>query len=248
MTRADKKREKRLAQIRRAAKKHREKVRAAKEAAKKAKRSGYTWRVRPQEPPEHQEPPAAPEPTPAATLPWSGAAPAAPEPEDPVWTRRVAKDKVRQNAAVAKALAEDADHLKRLLAAEDEVLDKTENRFIRSGDGTPETVIESDCRICGSKKSGNFKSNYCCSACLDTMTFPYHDGSFDDREPNIRARIAKLARRRATKLTVPCGVEGCEGKVPDPEGFQRTDETCDECMGVLYGDRAVLRGVLRMRF
>ncbi len=221
------------------------------EAAAKARASnGPRWRRpfdpspdgAPQIPQATEHPGTAPEtepPTPEATLP---AVPAAPELPEPEVDKDLARDRVRQEKAVAKALADDDDLLKRLLKAEDEVLAERDRGPIRSGDGDVREVT-SDCRICGAEGEGTFKSNYVCSSCIGSMSFPYHNGGFDDREANIRAMIAKLARLRATKLTVPCAE--CGDPVPDPDGLNRDDQLCDGCYRVLFGESRLDRRSMR---
>ena len=243
-TRAERDRAHVLALQRKRSKAYRKRLKEKATEATKGKRSGYTWRVRPQELPEPPAAVALPEPEPAPMLPWSGAAPPAPEPEEPDWARRVAKDKVRQEAAVKSALERDARLVEKMLAQMPE--GPPQGSVFDPADF--EDAPTCKCRICG-EGEGSFRNNYLCGACVDSMTFHI---TCDDRwaswEPTIKARISKLARYAATKLTVACGVEGCPNRVPDPEGLQRTDETCDECMRILVGDRAVLKGMLRNEF
>ncbi len=167
MKRTDVKRNKRLAQIRRANRTYRKKLREARAAAEKARRpKGPQWRRPHDIDPTEPRPPLTPDqearirglepPTPPPTAPEMPPAPK-PSKED----RSLAADKRRQARAEKRALERDAKLVEKMLALEPE----TPSGPIFSPDDL-EDAPTCPCRICGEGETG-FKQNYVCTGCLD---------------------------------------------------------------------------------
>lgn len=259
MTRADRKHEKRLAQIRRAARRHREKVKAEREAAEKAKRLGGTiWRrpfdPRPQAPPvsitpeeEARSIPEVPVPVVAPQAPPKLARP----PKLTTLERRLAADRLRQDRAVARALKADDRILAELGRLEEEAEEDRDKGPISEGDGSVDALINRRCRICGLEGEWTIETSYCCNAEIDGRRFPFGGGTpsafMVAREPVIRGAIAKLAREKATRIFVKCA--GCgKRNVPDPDHLGREDTYCTRCYSKTENDRDLRRSVMRGRF
>jgi hypothetical protein len=238
MKRADVKRNKRLAQIRRANRTYRKRLKEKAAAAEKAKRSeGIRW-SRPQDhaqAPEPRNPLTAeeegrvrgmePHLAKPAPLPVPRAPAPEPEPESGVDPEARARDKARCDKAAADAIEKDQRTMQKLMARDPD---------------------EAPCRLCG-EPDGLREHCWVCESCYQSRSWPFFNDPcpVDAYDPTIHAILEARARRKVTRIFSKCE---CGKKVPTPEGVHPEGEmACDECMRILEGDRAAGVGTLRMK-